>query len=147
MFINLNMFRATIDPSSGDTTVFMRHLVLVILCGWLYGMQEHMLLHTRQWSTQNTCIPDCLVCRSICSCIPGSHPHRITSTKCRINTDVSPDDGPKVARNMLRLRNINILRMNCAPSWFYLQDYIPICCGGRHLYILQCVLLEHFCDK
>jgi len=33
-------------------------------------------------------------------CIPDSHPHRITSTKCCINTVVSPDDGPIVARNM-----------------------------------------------
>jgi hypothetical protein len=33
-------------------------------------------------------------------CIPDSHPHRITSTKCRINTVVSPDDGHIVARNM-----------------------------------------------
>jgi len=35
MFINLCMFRVTMSPSSGATTVFMRHLVLVILCGWL----------------------------------------------------------------------------------------------------------------
>jgi len=40
--------------------------------------------------------------------IPDSHPHRITSTKCRINTVVSPDDGHIAARNMYRL--INILR-------------------------------------
>ena len=53
IFINLYMFRATMSPSSGETTVFMRHLVLVILCGWLSGMQEHMFLHTRQSSTQN----------------------------------------------------------------------------------------------
>jgi len=33
-------------------------------------------------------------------CIPDSHPHRITSTKCRINTTVSPEDGHIVARNM-----------------------------------------------
>jgi len=46
--------------------MFMRHLVLVILCGG----------------------------------IPDSHTHRITSTKCRINTVVSPDDGHVVARNM-----------------------------------------------
>jgi hypothetical protein len=32
IFINLYMFRATMCPSSGDTAVFMRHLVLVILC-------------------------------------------------------------------------------------------------------------------
>ena len=31
-------------PSSRETTVFMRHLVLIILCGWL---------HTRQSFTQN----------------------------------------------------------------------------------------------
>ena len=42
-------------------------------------------------------------------CIPDSHPHRITSTKCRINTAVSPDDGHIVARNVWRL--INILRI------------------------------------
>ena len=36
------MFRANMCPSSGATTVFMRHLVLVILCGRLSGMQEHM---------------------------------------------------------------------------------------------------------
>jgi len=33
IFINLYMFRATIGPSSGETTVFVRHLVLVILYG------------------------------------------------------------------------------------------------------------------
>ena len=33
-------------------------------------------------------------------CVPDSHPHRITSTKCRINTVVSPDDGHVVTRNM-----------------------------------------------
>jgi len=53
IFINLYMFRATMGPSSGETSVFLRHLILVILCGWLSGMQEHMLLHTRQSSTQN----------------------------------------------------------------------------------------------
>jgi hypothetical protein len=39
-------------------------------------------------------------------CIPDSHPHRITSTKCRINTVVSPDDGHTVTRNMWRKINI-----------------------------------------
>jgi len=29
------MFRATMCPSSGETTAFMLHLVLVILYGWL----------------------------------------------------------------------------------------------------------------
>jgi len=59
---------------SGRTGVFMRHLVLVILCRRLSGMQA--------------------------PCIPESHLHRITSTKCRINTAVPPDDGTGVARSM-----------------------------------------------
>jgi hypothetical protein len=32
-----------------------------------------------------------------------SQVYRITSTKCRINADVSPDDGPREVRNMQRL--------------------------------------------
>jgi hypothetical protein len=40
------MFRATISPSSGETTVFKRHLVLIILYGWLSGMQGACTLHT-----------------------------------------------------------------------------------------------------
>jgi hypothetical protein len=49
IFINLYMFRATVGSSSGETTVFMRQLVLVIMCGWLSRMQGRM----KQSSTQN----------------------------------------------------------------------------------------------
>jgi hypothetical protein len=42
-------------------------------------------------------------------CIPDSHPYRITSTKCRIITIVSPDDGHVVARNMYR-KEVNVVR-------------------------------------
>ena len=98
IFINLYMFQATMCPSSGETTVFMWHLVLVILCGWLSGTKG-----------------------GIPPFIPDSHAHRITRTKCHINTVVSPEDGHIVTQNMLIL--INILRINCAPNWFYLQDY------------------------
>jgi len=42
-------------------------------------------------------------------CIPDSDPHRVTSTKCCINSVVSPDDGHIVARNMYR-KEINIRR-------------------------------------
>jgi len=40
------------------------------------------------------------IVRFIPPCIPDSHPYRVTSTKCRINTVVSPFDGHIVARNM-----------------------------------------------
>ena len=33
-------------------------------------------------------------------CIPDSHPHRVTNTKCRMDTVISPDDAHTVARNM-----------------------------------------------
>ena len=46
------------------------------------------------------CVDKCPVCRSICSCIPDSHPHRITSTKCCINRVVSPDDGPSCQKHV-----------------------------------------------
>jgi len=67
------MFWANMCPSSGETTVFMQHLVLVILYRRLSAMQGG---------------------------IPDSHSYRITSTKCRISTVVSSDDGHIVARNM-----------------------------------------------
>ena len=49
--------------------------------------------------------------------IPDSHPHIITSTKCRINTVVSPDDEHIAARNMHR-KEINILRRTVHPVGF-----------------------------
>jgi len=71
------VFRATMCPSSGEITVFMRHLVLVILYGRLSGIQGGMT-----------------------PCVPDSRPHRVTNTMFRIDTVISPDDGHKVARNM-----------------------------------------------
>ena len=48
------------------------------------------------------CMDDCLVMHGeISPCIPDSHPYRVTSTKCRIDTVISPDYGHRVAaRNM-----------------------------------------------
>ena len=66
----------------------MRHLVLVTLYGCLSGMQGGMK-HANQT-------------------------YRVTSTKCRIDTVVSSDDGLVVARNKRT-------KSNCAPSSLYLQ--------------------------
>jgi hypothetical protein len=47
MFISfLYTFRATKCPSSGETNVFMQHLVPVILCGWLSGMHPYRITST-----------------------------------------------------------------------------------------------------
>jgi len=47
--------------------------------------------------------------RNLVPDIPDSHPHKITRTKCRINTVVCPDDGHIFAPNTYR-KEINILR-------------------------------------
>jgi len=39
-------------------------------------------------------------CYYVPICIPDSHPHRVTNTKCPIDTVISPDDGQIVARNL-----------------------------------------------
>jgi len=71
MFISiLYMFQATMCPSSGGLTVSMRYPVYVTLCRRPSGM------HTR---------------RSL---------HKVTYTRCRIDTINSPDDGHIAVRNM-----------------------------------------------
>jgi len=70
-------------------------------------------------------------------CTPDSHPHRITSTKCRINTVGSPDDGHSIARNVYRL--INILRNKLCTKLdlftrlerYLHQYYIPVITKNR----------------
>jgi len=64
---------------------------------WMTGMQEHMLLHTRQ----NTILD------ILCGWLSGMQEHMLLLSgmqggmwKCLINTVVSPDDGNIVARNM-----------------------------------------------
>jgi hypothetical protein len=66
---------------------------------------------------RNNCIYATLgICHSVCMTVwyagftrHTSHPHRVTNTKCHIDTVISPDDGPTVARNRYR-KEINILR-------------------------------------
>jgi hypothetical protein len=90
MFISmLYMFRATMCPSSGETTVSVRHLVFVTLYGWPSGMKGDPAGWdpARYYPAGSPWIPDGYI-------------HRVTNTRCRIDTVVSPDDGHIVARNM-----------------------------------------------
>jgi len=89
-------------PSSGETTVFLRHFVLVILCGWLSGMPGGMKLCILESSTRNNKYPS------------------VAKTQLFLLMMGT------VAWNMWRLRNI--LRINCAPSWLYLQDLVGSVC-------------------
>jgi len=76
-----------------------KQLCLCLVLVILYGWLSTM--HSRQSSTQNK-------------------KHQVSHK----HTVVFPDDGNMVARYMKRL--INILRINCAPSWLYLQDSVLI---------------------
>jgi hypothetical protein len=105
MFVSFQyMFRASKCPSSGETTVFMRHLLLVI--------------------------PPCTL---------DSHPYRVTSTKYRISTAVSPDDGHTFARKTYKkiLRNtlyqvgfiykIPMMQFFVPSCYFVFSPDIPLC--------------------
>jgi hypothetical protein len=84
----LNMSLATMCLSSGKISVSMRHLVFVTLKQVdSFKLQE--------------LISSCNFKLSTC--------FRVANTKCRIDTDISPDDEHIVARHMLR-KEINILR-------------------------------------
>ena len=71
-FVNLNMFRVYIGPSSGGTTVCIQQLVLIILFRGLSVVLVGLEFHLK----------------------------RIISTECCIPNVVPPDDGPRYARNM-----------------------------------------------
>ena len=61
---------------------------------FLYNLvNKANLVHNLFLVYLSICVDDSLVA-------PDSHTHRIKSTKCRINTVVSPDDRHIVARNM-----------------------------------------------
>ena len=54
------------------------------------------------------CVDDLLVCKYPSKpCIPDGHLHRVTYTRCRIDTINSVDDGHIAVRNMYRIE-INI---------------------------------------
>jgi len=69
-------------------------------------------------------------------CIPDSHPYRVTSTKCHINTVVSPDDGHIVDRNIQR-KEINILRKIVYQVGFIYKDERRLRIRGAILKLCQ----------
>jgi len=102
--------------SSGETTIWYLLFCVddCLVCIPCACHQEKQLYLCDTWYLL-FCVDDCLVC------IPDSHPHRITSTKCRTDTVVSPDDGHSRPKHVEK-RNKRT-KKNCAPSWLCLQDY------------------------
>jgi hypothetical protein len=116
------MFRATSSSSSGESVVSIQHLVCVTLCRSPSSTQvgkELPDLHSTQSDTYQMlhCVGDRLVRRSgrnFATCIL----HRVTHTRCCIDTIDSPDDEHEVVRNMYRIE-INIWKKNCVSSWLF----------------------------
>ena len=129
------MFRATMCPSSGATTVFVRHLVLVILCGWLSGIHPayQTVIYT-EWQEPSVAY----------SCFSWwwahsrpKHVHIDKYTKNKLCAKLVLFTGlyrDKYTENKLcdklvlftRLYRNKYTENRFAPSWFYLQDYTEI---------------------
>jgi hypothetical protein len=68
------------------------------------------------------CVEDCLVYRVAGPpCIPDSHPHRVTNTRCHIDSYFSWWWAPSRSKHVEK-RNKHT-KKNCAPSLLYWQDY------------------------
>ena len=102
------MFRATMCPSSGETTVFLRHLVFVIICGWL----SDMLLHIRQSPTNNNKYQ----VSQKHSCFSWWWAH-----SCPKHVEID-----------------KYTKQNCAPSWVYLQYYKSSSHCLRTVFVKEC---------
>jgi len=112
------MLRATVCPSSGETIVFLRHLVLVILCGWLSGMQGTPCIPESSIEYDCPCIPGYTLhtrqssVQCDCPCIPESHPYSMTVPACQ-DTPCIPEssieyDGPFILGYTLHTRQSSI---------------------------------------
>jgi len=99
------MFRATMCRLSGEPTVFMRHLVLVIVCEWL---ESYAPAH--QSSTQD-------------NKYQVSHKHSWFSWW-------SAHSRPK------HVEFVKYSKINCAPSWLYLEGYTEMY-GQQNMWNVQ----------
>ena len=93
------------ESSTQSYKYHVSHRYSCVSWWWTHSSPKHVEKRTKH--TKKNCVDDCLVCRVH----PAyqSHPYRVTSTKCRIDTVISLDDGHTVARNMYS-KEINILR-------------------------------------
>ena len=109
--VMLVFFKCFVDRASlfnlVNKTNLVHSLLLVYLSistcfGRLWAHHQEKQLFLCDTCYLLLCADDFLVGRMefIPPCIPESLPHTITSTKCRINTVVSPDDRHTFARNM-----------------------------------------------
>jgi len=124
------MFQATIFPSPGGTTVFMRHLVLVILYGWLSCLPDS---HPYRISLGGTTVfMRHLVLVILCGWLSGMQEHMplhtrqssIQNNKYQVSHKHSCFSWCWAHSRSKHVEERNKhTRKNCAPSWPYLHDY------------------------
>jgi len=127
------MFWATICPSSGETTIFAT--LGTCYSVWMTGMQGA------------PCIPDShpysitsTKChKNSAPCIPDSHPYSITSTKCHKNSCFSWWWAHSCQKHV-EIDKYSILRINCAPSWLYLQDVRTTLILAADWLLISCII-------
>jgi len=89
-------------------------------------------------------VGECRVCRfgwsSNQTCILDAHLHRVTYTRCRIDSIVSPDDEHMSARNVGRF-GINIHKKRIVREVGYLQELYRDALSTIH-YILSNINLK-----
>jgi hypothetical protein len=89
------------------------------------------------------CHSDRLVCMSGRNCILDGHLHRVTHTRCCIDTINSPDDEHEVARNMLRIE-INIQKKELCVKLVIYKNYTEMAARStehKNSAYLQLILL------
>ena len=129
----LYMFRATSCSSSGESIVSIQHLVYVILCRWPFRMQvgkDLTDLHTKRSPSQSDIYQMLYWCNWFSwwwargclkhvfpTCTRNGHRHRLTCTRCCIDTIDSPDDEHGVVENWKKYTE-----KKCASSWSFTEN-------------------------
>jgi hypothetical protein len=65
--------------------------------------QENQLYQYNIWY-MSLCVGDCFVCRSVPACTQNGHRHRVTHTRCCIDTIDSPDNEHEVLETCRELK-------------------------------------------
>jgi hypothetical protein len=107
-----DLFELNVNSGAKMLIVSIRHLVCVTLYRWPFGVKIWMssLIHT---------------------CTPNGHSHRVTYTRCRIDTINSPDDGHMAAWNMSRME-INIHGKELCINLVIYKDYTEMLHGQQN---------------
>ena len=109
------------------------------------ALHSHWYHHNYRWPFRVLCVDDRLVCRSICSCIPDGHLHRIHETATYSFDDTRscvmqfwPPHDVHMCSKHVEAWNILIVKQKCCVSrWLITETEIIYVC-------IFCMLLFNF---